>query len=54
MKEMELKNFVAKNENDILLELMLNTVIEITPIEEITCNKAKEIDNLDLYNNVKH
>lgn len=53
MKEMELKNFVAKNENDTLLELMLNTVIEITPIEEITCNKVKEIDNLDLYSNVK-
>lgn len=53
MKEMELKNFVAKNEQDMLLELMLNTVVEVTPIEELIYNKAKEIDNLDLYNNVR-
>lgn len=50
---MELKNFVAKNEQDMLLELMLNTVVEVTPIEELIYNKAKEIDNLDLYNNVR-
>ena len=53
MKEMELKNFVAKNEQDMLLELILNSVVEVTPIEELIYNKAKEIDNLDLYNNVK-
>lgn len=53
MKEMELKNFVAKNEQDMLLELMLNTVVEVTPIEELIYNKAKEVDNLDLYNNVR-
>lgn len=53
MKEMELKKFVAKNEQDMLLELMLNTVIEVTPIEELIYNKAKEIDNLDLYNNAR-
>ena len=51
MKEMELKNYTAKKEKDLLIELMLNNCIIEEPIETLMINHAEEVNNLDLLPN---
>lgn len=50
MKTMELKNFVAKNEVDMLVELMTNQCVEEFPIEAVTHNRAVVNEQFDTVN----
>lgn len=51
MKEMELKNYTAKSEKDLLIELMVNNCVIEEPIEALMLNHAEEVSHLDLLPN---
>ena len=50
MNKMELKNFVAKNEKDMLVELMTNQCVEEFPIEAVTHNCVIVNEQFDTVN----
>ena len=50
MNKMELKNFVAKNEVDMLVELMTNQCVEDFPIEAVVNNKSCINEQFDTVN----
>ena len=56
MRMMELKNYIAKKENDLLIELIINNCIIEEPIESLMLNKAEEqvICTKDLVQNVEN
>lgn len=53
---MELKNYIAKKENDLLIELMVNNCIIEEPIESLMFDRAEEqvICTEDLVQNVEN
>ena len=47
---MELKNFIAKNEKDMLIELMTNQCVEEFPIEALKYNNVIVNEQFDIVN----
>ena len=50
MNKMELKNFIAKNEKDMLIELMTNQCVEEFPIEAVKYNSVTVNEQFDIVN----
>ena len=50
MNKMELKNFIAKNEKDMLVELMTNQCVEEFPIETVKHNSVIVDEQFDTVN----
>lgn len=50
MNKMELKNFIANNEKDMLIELMTNQCVEEFPIEAVKHNSVIVNEQFDTVN----